>query len=328
MITAAIVGLGRWGRNLVNAVQAKSDKIRFSRCVVRRPDAVHELARQHDLEISEDLPRVLADPRVDAIVLATPHTLHAEQIIAAAVAGKAVFSEKPLALNTDDAKRAIEACRRAGVVLGVGHDKRFYPSMRELKRVVESGELGEILHIEGHFSNESSRKFYAGWRESPEESPGGNLTAMGIHLIDAFVDLAGPARRASTQLVTRAPDPSPVDTISVFFELSNQVSGVLCSVRTTPQYWRLHVFGKNGSAETIGATDFVLRMWDARPVSWNFEPVDSLRLELEAFADAAAGRVPYPITPQQILDGVAALEAAIKSSEVNEPVAVSASVNK
>jgi predicted dehydrogenase len=99
-------------------------------------------------------------------------------------------------------------------------------------------------------------------------------------------------------------------------------------VRTTPQYWRVHVFGKNGSAEAIGATDFVLRMWNARPVSRNFEPVDSLRLELEAFADAAAGRMPYPITPQQILDGVAALEAAIKSSEVNEPVVVSAPVNK
>jgi predicted dehydrogenase len=80
---------------------------------------------------------VLADPGIDAIVLATPHSLHCEQIIAVAAAGKAVFCEKPLTLKKAEAARAIEACRAVGVVLGVGTDKRFFPSLHELVRLVK-----------------------------------------------------------------------------------------------------------------------------------------------------------------------------------------------
>src|SRR6266513_1371311 len=108
---------------------------------------------QHGLEAVGALDVVLADPSIDAVVLATPHSLHCEQIVAAAAAGKAVFCEKPLALKKAEAARAIDACRAAGVVLGVGTDKRFFPSLRELLRMVKSGELGKILHVEAHFSN-------------------------------------------------------------------------------------------------------------------------------------------------------------------------------
>jgi predicted dehydrogenase len=317
VINAAIVGLGRWGKNLVTAVQGRSSKLNFSRCVARRPESVREFAAQHDLQVSSELAEVLADARIQAVVLATPHSLHTAQTIAAAAAGKAVFCEKPLALDKADAERAVQACARAGVALGLGHDKRFWPSMVELSRTVESGELGEILHVEGNFSNESTRRYYEGWRGLPEDSPGAGLTATGIHLLDAFVNLAGPVRSALAQLVTRPPDPSPVDTLSVFLEFESGVSGVLCGIRTTPQFWRVHVFGKDGSAEAIGATELVLRKTDAQPRNMRFDPVDSLRLELEAFADAVEGRGAYPITPRQMVDGVAALEATIRSIESN-----------
>jgi predicted dehydrogenase len=325
MINAAIVGLGRWGRNIVGAVQGKSERLRFSTCVVRRPDEARAFAAQHGLTVSTDLARILADAGVDAVILTTPHSLHVEQVIAAAGAGKAVFCEKPLALSRADAERAVEACRRAGVTLGLGHDKRFWPSMRELKKVVEAGELGVILHVEGHFSNESTRRFYAGWRERPEESPGGGLTATGIHIMDAFVNLVGPARRVQAHLVPRGSVPEPLDTVSVFVEFANRASGVLCGVRTTPQFWRVHVFGSDGSAEALEDTGLVLRTNDAKPRHLSFEPVDALRLELEAFADAVAGRAPYPITVQQMIDDVALLEASISSIESGAPVQVGAS---
>src|SRR5512134_2879349 len=147
MINAAIVGLGRWGQNTVRSVFGKSERLRFIRAMVRHPDAVREFAAQHELELTDDFAAVLADPRVQAVVLVTPHTLHVEQIVAAAVAGKAVLCEKPLALTRAGAERAIAACKEAGVVLAVGQDKRIWPSMRELKRVVASGVLGEILHV-------------------------------------------------------------------------------------------------------------------------------------------------------------------------------------
>jgi predicted dehydrogenase len=76
------------------------------------------------------------------VVLATPHLLHLPQITAAAQAGKAVFCEKPLALTLADAKQAVAVCQKHGVLIGVGHDKRFWPSMQHVQEVIRSGELG------------------------------------------------------------------------------------------------------------------------------------------------------------------------------------------
>jgi predicted dehydrogenase len=299
-----------------------SSRLRFTRCVSRRPESVRELAAQHGLDVASELREVVADTKVDAVVLATPHSLHTEQILAVAAAGKPVFCEKPLALTRADAERSVDACRRARVVLGVGHDKRFFPSMVELQRIVKSGALGEILHIEGHFSNESTRRFYAGWRELATESPGGGLTATGIHIMDAFVNLMGPAHRVYAQLVERPPAPDPVDTVSVFIEFANRVSGVLCGVRTTPQYWRVHVFGKQGSAEALGDRELVLRMPDEKPKHVSFERVDTVRYELEAFADAIEGRAPYPIPAEQMIANVALLEATLASIARGVPVSL------
>jgi len=325
MIRAAIVGLGRWGRNLVGSVQGKSDRLRFTHAVVRRPDAARGFGKQHGLELSVDYARVLADPSVQAVVLATPHSQHTEQIVAAAAAGKAVFCEKPVALKRTDAARAIDACRRAGVSLALGYNKRFWPSMRELMRIVAGGMLGEILHIEGHFSNETTGKFFTGWRGDEAESPAGGLTATGVHVLDAFADLAGPARRILAQLVARASQPEPLDTLSVHVEFANGVSGLLACVRSTPQFWRVHVFGRKGSAEALEDTELVLRMSGEPRRRLVFEPVDALRLELEAFADSVAGGAPYPITSEQMLDGVAMLEAITDSLAKGGPVDLSAS---
>jgi predicted dehydrogenase len=183
--------------------------------------------------------------------------------------------------------------------------------------VVAGGELGEILHVEGHFSNESSRAFRSLWRELPEDAPGASLTATGVHVLDAFINLVGPVRRAQAQRVSRKPDPDPIDTVSVLYEFVNRVSGVLCAVRATPSYWRVHVFGTKGSAEALDETDLVLRMTGRKPQRLAFDPVNTLRFQLEAFADAVEGRAPYPIPPEQMLDTVAALEATIRSIPSN-----------
>jgi predicted dehydrogenase len=326
MINAAIVGLGRWGRNIVNAVQAKSERLRFVRGVVRRPEAASEFAAQHGLDLSTGLADALTDRRVQAVVLATPHSQHVEQIILSAGSGKAVFCEKPLALTRADAERAVNACREAGVALAVGTDKRLWPSMRELKRVVESGVLGEVMHIEGHFSNESSHQFPSPWRDSPAESPGGGMTATGIHVLDAFVNLLGPVRRVQAQLVSRRPAPHMLDTVSAVFEFENGASGVLGTIRVTPFYWRVHVFGDRGSAEALGETELVLRLAGEQPRRQSFEPVGALRLELDAFADAAAGSIPFPVPAAQMIATVAALEAMNKAMESSAAVVVGRSL--
>jgi len=314
MIRAAIVGLGRWGQTLVNSVQGKSEKLRFTHAVSRDPARVRDFSAEHGLETIGALAAAIEDPAIDAVVLATPHSLHLEQILASARAGKAVFCEKPLTLTKADALRATEACREAGIVLGIGTDKRFFPAMAALAQIAASGELGRLLHIEGNFSNEVAARQFSAWRDSPDESPAGGLTGTGIHVLDSFVHIAGPVLRVTAQLLSHRPPPDPLDTLSVLLEFENGVSGLLAAVRSTPAFWRVHVFGRNGSAEALGRTELIIRKSGNEPERRTFAPADSVRINLEAFADAVSGRTPYPIPPSEIVDVVAAFEAIVTSA--------------
>jgi predicted dehydrogenase len=314
MIDAAIVGLGRWGRTLVKAVQGKSDNLRFTRAASRDPAKLREVAAPLGLEAIGSLEAVLADRSIDALVLATPHSLHCEQIIAVAAAGKAVFCEKPLTLTKAEAARAIDACHNAGVVLGVGTDKRFYPAVAELLRMAKNGELGRLLHLEAHFSNEVAAT-HSEWRNSPEESPGGGMTGTGIHMLDALIALAGPVRRVQALLLSHKPPPDPLDSLSAVLEFASGVSGTLAMVRSTPAYFRLHAFGRNASAEALGRADLMLRRSGQGMEHVSLPPVDSVRANLEAFADAVAGRAPYPIPTSDMLATVAAFEAITEAAK-------------
>ena len=314
MIDATIVGLGRWGRTLVEAVQDRSDRLRFVSAVSRNPGRIHDFANRHRLALVRELEEVLADPAIDAVVLATPHSLHCEQIIAVAQAGKAVFCEKPLTLTKADAERALDACRKAGIVLGIGTDKRFFPSLRELSRLLKCGELGKLLHLEAHFSNEIAGTA-SEWRYSPDESPVGGMTGTGIHVLDALIALAGPVRRVQALLLSLKAPPDPHDSLSALLEFTSGISGTLAMVRSTPAYFRLHAFGRNASAEVLGRTDLVLRRSGEEPRHLTFPPVDSVRANLEAFADAVSGVAPYPIRASEMLDTVAAFEAVAEAAK-------------
>lgn len=322
MIDAAIVGIGWWGRKIVQAVQGRSRKIRFIRGVSKEPDAVRGFAAGHGIELSEDIADVLADPRVQAVVLATPHSLHTSQIVQVANSGRAVFSEKPLALKTADALVSLEACRRNGVVLGLGTNKRFWPANRELARMLAGHALGEILHIEGHYSNVNSGAHFSEWRALKEEAPGAGMTGAGIHVLDALVSLAGPVRTVYAQVISRKAQPDPLDTVTVVLRFANDVSGVLATVRSSPFYWRMHVFGSQGSLEALGENEVVLRVQGREPQIFRFDPVDSLLAEFDAYADAVAGERPYVATPEEMMATVSAFEAIVESMETGRPVQV------
>jgi predicted dehydrogenase len=316
MINAAIVGIGWWGQKIVTAVQGKSSRLCFIRGVSKEPDEVRDFAARHGILLSTELNDVLADRAVQAVVLATPHSLHTEQIVACAKAGKAVFCEKPLALTEAGARRSVEACKQAGVLLGIGTNKRFWPCMRDLRRVVDSGVLGHLLHVEGHYSNENTGKHFSSWRTNPDEAPAAGLTGSGIHVLDALVSYAGPARRVHAQVLSLQPQPSPLDTITVMFEFERagqRMSGTLAAIRSTPFYWRIHVFGSAGSAEAQGENELVLRLNGKPPQRFTYEPVDSLAAEFEAFADALAGRATYPISGEEMIATIAAFEAVVAS---------------
>ncbi|HEX2216226.1 MAG TPA: Gfo/Idh/MocA family oxidoreductase, partial [Xanthobacteraceae bacterium] len=239
MIKAAMVGLGRWGQTILASVQGKSDRIRFVHGVSKEPEH-KSVAEQHALRLSSDIDQALKDPEVEVVFVATPHSLHLGHITQVAKAGKPVWCEKPLCLTRADAARAIEICRQAGVPLGTGTNKRCFASMRELARMVRDGTIGEILHIEGHYSNEHSTRVRGGWRDDPAESPGAGMTGTGLHLLDAFVNLAGPIRQVDARLFSRKAPPDPRDAVALLAEFESGATGVMGLVRAAPLFWRIH----------------------------------------------------------------------------------------
>ena len=313
MINAAVIGLGRWGKSIVNAVQGKSQRLRIIRGVSKEPDLVRDFAAARNFELSTEFDEAIADPRVQAVMLATPHSLHVDQICAVAAAGKPVWCEKPLALTRTEAERAVAACHKAGVVFGLGNNKRCFPAMRELKSLVDDGVLGDILHIEGHFTNEHSTRVAGGWRDDPNESPGGGMTGAGLHLLDAFVNLAGPVANVEARLFSRKPPPDPRDVATALVQFASGATGLLATVRAGPMFWRMHVFGTKGWAQALGETTLIVAPMGQTPETRTYPEVDSLGVLLEAFGESIETGKPFPVSTAQMLDTVSAFEAVIAS---------------
>lgn len=322
MIDAAVIGLGRWGKGIVESVQGKSRRLRIIRGVSKEPELVRDFAAAKGFELSSDFDEAIADPRVKAVFLATPHSLHIRQIEAVAALGKPMWSEKPLALTRREAERAIAATTRAKVPFALGNNKRCFSSMRELKRVVADGTLGDILHIEGNFSNEHSTRVLGGWRDDPRESPGGGMTGAGLHVIDAFVNLGGPIAKVDARVFSRKPPPDPRDAAAALIEFKSGATGVLATVRAVPMFWRIHVFGTKGSAEAREETMLTVAKVGVQPQTTTYPQVDSLGTLIEAFAETIATGKPFPVTTSDMLDVVGAFEAIIRSANEGRPVAV------
>ena len=322
MINAVIVGLGRWGKSIVESVQGKSKRLRFIRGVCNEPLAIAVFASTHGFEVGTDFAEAVADPQVRAVVLATPHSLHVDQVIEAARAGKPVWCEKPLALTRNQAERAVAACRDAGVILGIGTNKRCFPSMRELERMVADGVLGNMLHVEGHFCNEHSSRVAGGWRDDPRQAPGGGMTGAGLHVLDAFVNLAGPIAEVDARLFVQKPPPDPRDALAVLVEFESGATGLLATIRAAPMFWRVHVFGTKGWAEARDETTLIVARNGEKAQQRSLPQVDSLAVLLEAFAESVETGKPFPVPASQMLDVVSAFEAIIRSIGERRPILV------
>ena len=321
MIDAAIVGLGSWGRRLVNSVQGVSETIRFVSGVTRTPAKAADFAACHDFTLSDDYEAMLADKAVEAVVLATPHTQHASQIEKAARAGKHVFVEKPFTLSRQSAEEAAKACEDAGITLALGHDRRFQPPVREINRMVTAGELGVLCHIEGNFSLDQS-KFLGQWRTDPAETPVGAMTSLGIHIIDAMIHLCGRMNEVSAYSIHRALPFDADDTTSALLRFENGMTGYLGCIGATALLITIRLFGSKGWVEMRDHQTLVKRWTGEEPEITNFEPFDSLRAELESFAGAIEGGAPYPITPGEMIHGVAVLDAFSEALRTGRPAAV------
>lgn len=322
MINAAIVGLGRWGQSIVESVQGKSRRLRFVRGVTKELEQVEGFAKANGLVLSTDFAQLCDDKGIDAVFLATPHSLHVEQVAAVAAAGKPVWCEKPLALTRGEAERALNACASAGVPFALGNNKRCFPSMLELKRLVAEGALGEVLHVEGHFTNEHSTRVVGGWRDDPNEAPGAGMTGAGLHLVDALVNLAGPIAAVDAKTFSRKAPPDPRDVAAAFLQFASGATGQIATVRAGPMFWRVHVFGTKGWAEARGETQLTIAPIGQAPLVRELPAADSLATLLEAFAETIETGKPFPVPAAEMLEVVSTFEAIVRSMRSGAPAAV------
>jgi predicted dehydrogenase len=319
MLNTAIVGLGWWGKNLVTAARDFGAPLRFARGVTLEPDTVRDFAAEHSIAIGTSFEDVLADPEIKAVILATPHSRHRAQVEAAAAAGKQIYCEKPFALSKADAAAMLDACKRAGVVIGVGHHFRLMPSMRALAELMASGAFGAIMHLEGHYSHDWLADMPVdSWRMAAEETRAGSMTSMGIHVLDCFRDLAGPMKRVSALSKARALKLPTGDTTAALIEFESGATGTFGTTLKTPFRWRIAVFGDTCWAESVSETRVIVRRAGKDdPAIIDYPHENHLGRNLDYFAKAALGQGTFPISPDGILQTAAALEAVFKSVDAD-----------
>ncbi len=330
MINAAIVGLGRWGQNLVKSA-AGSPALRFAIANSRTLQTADAFCRANSLRWTADLDDVLRDPAIDAVVFATPHSLHSEQLHRAASAGKHVFMEKPFALTLADADAMLAAATKAGIVLAVGFNRRFHPSMVRMREAARAGRFGTVVTISAEQTALHGLHLpEAAWRNQPGEAPGGAMTAIGVHLVDGMIDLLGPVREVFAQ-VSRHAAPHSDDTTDVMLTFAGGAIGhIFCSTAATPHY-RMALYGTDGFAEILGHQMGVFRFTAALsgeafgaavPEVFETKGFNMLTAELESFAASIEAGQPFPTPLADIRHGVAVFEAIVRSATSGRAEAV------
>lgn len=323
MIRAAMIGLGWWGRHMVNAVKG-STKLEIVRLTARRPDRHRDFSVETGILLLDDYQQVLEDPEVDAVILCTPHSQHEDQVHAAIDHGKQIFCEKPLSLTKASAERMVAAARKAGLVMGVGHERRFESTMEEITRLVTSGEIGTHMHAEANFSHEIFASLAAdNWRGSKEEGPAVGMTGMGVHLTDLLISMLGRVEAVIAQTARRVLDLPTGDVVNVQLRFASGATGYVAAISATPYYGRFTVFGDRMWVEARddshpqhgGKTHLITCGKDGVQHTRTFDAKDPVRANLEEWADAVTNGAEYRFNDDQRVGNVAVLEAITKSVE-------------
>ena len=319
----ALVGMGWWGQKILNVLQAAPAEIRVVRAIEPNLETVKAVCAQKGVALSADYADALNDPTVDAVVLATPHALHESQIEAAVASGKHVFCEKPLALTKAGAERAVALCRDAGLVLGMGHERRWEPPIAEMLVKADAGELGRIHQIEANFSHD---KFLSldrnNWRLRADQAPAGGMTATGIHLLDLSVRLLGPAESVLCICEQLSSDLPQGDTVAAYVKFRAGGTSYVSASLANPFMSRFTVYGAKGWIDIrdkahveAPAGWIVTSAMAGGPIATvEVPPAEPVKDNLVSFARAVRGAEIYPITAAQLVDNIALLEAVFASA--------------
>ncbi len=317
MIRAASVGLGWWGKTLANSIQ-NSEKINVVMATTKTLNNIEDYCKEIDAEIAASYDEVVKSDKVDAVILATPHSKHLEQIVQAVNNGKHVFCEKPITLTAADAKIAFDEAKKNNKILAVGFNRRFHPNFMKIIEMVKSNTLGKIVHIEGTINAPGLWMYKPeSWRSSSAETPAGGMTGMGIHVIDQMISANGDISSAYAQTAKVIKMGELDEVTSVLFKFANGATGYLGTSIASSVLYNFRVIAENGAIE-ITSRDLSVMKYTPREGDIEItevKDVDMCKNELEAFADAVNGHAEYPVTAEQGIHGAEVFEAVIKSAE-------------
>jgi predicted dehydrogenase len=324
MIKTLVVGLGWWGKILVDSIQNQSEKIevRYGLTRTNSIESQNYAQTKGIILLTESYAEALKRKDIDAVILATPHSQHHHQIKLAAAFGKHVACEKPFTLNRNDAISAIDAVERNNITLSVLYNRRFNPVIIEIRNLLESEKLGRIIHIESNFSGDSAFKADRNensWRVNPNESPLGSMTNRGLHCVDTLVSFCGEIKSVFATSNNRVL-PKLDDTTSCILWFKNGVTGYVGTSNVTTPFWWLKIFGSESTIEMRNYNTLIVHERNQEPQIHTFDEINIEKTELEAFSEDIANGVTFSIPKEQIINVSSFLEASIKSSNLKKIV--------
>jgi predicted dehydrogenase len=323
-VRVAAIGMGWWSDVLADAI-ARSGKLEIAACFTRSEDKRGAFAGKYRCRAAASYQEILDDPEIEAIVNTTPNDVHLETTRAAAQAGKHVFLDKPIANTIAEAHAITEACRKAGVVLALGYQRRRESQFRWIKRQIDEGALGKLVNAEANISRDRLGKVdLSSWRYTAEGMPGGVMLQIGIHYADVLEYLMGPIRAVSGSFVRLVLPGDNPDVASMILEHeSGALSTLNASYASASEFYLMNIYGKDATVFYDRHTGMrMLRRGGDSATQIPFAPNDAFVEELEEFAAAVRGEATPEVGGEYATRSLAVVRAGVLSAQQGRRVAV------
>jgi predicted dehydrogenase len=321
--------MGWWSDVLADAMQ-RSKKFEIAACFTRSEEKRKAFAKKYNCRSAPGYEAILKDGSIEAIINTTPNNVHLETTRAAAQAGKHVFLDKPIANTVADGRAITEACRKAGVVLALGYQRRKESHFRWVRKQIDDGVFGKLVNAEANISRDRLGKIdLNSWRYTSEGMPGGVMLQIGIHYSDVLEYLLGPVKAVNGRLAQLVLPGDNPDVASLVMEHENGALSTLnASYASASEYYCMNIYGKEASAyyDLHQGLRFLKRGSDrSDPVSC--EKNDTIREELDEFADAVHGKGKPEMGGEASTRSLAVLRAGIKSAREGRRVEIAELMN-
>lgn len=319
-----LIGCGGYCSSLAKSAKSSS-KISLVSCFDVREEAVKSFEQSFGCAGTTSLEELLANPQVEAVIVASPNFVHRENVVAAAQAGKHIFVDKPIANEVSDAVDMIKAVKEKGVLLAVGHQGRRLGGHRKMKQMIEAGAVGTAITAEANFSHSGGLGLTPQqWRWYRDKCPALPLMQLGVHFADTVQYLMGPVTEVSS-FMTHIATPAPNEDVTVsILKFASGPLGYLGSNYATPSIYYVNIYGTSGNLycdhggyvryKAAGKNEIETIAPDASP--------DPQVEELEEFVECVRTGEKPEVDGIAGLRALAVVEAALKSWQSNRPVPI------